>query len=239
MNWSMVSRSGCQAKANPHKIVQVLRWPDNSYESESKPCSLSGSKKYWSRYVLDLGLCLQNLLYQIDSRAWHLLVFCDNVSVSCKETDYCLPARSRSARKHTPVLAFGGWSSDWSIKAEPQFIFKMFCMKIWWLVFEILCLLGQSCWVQGIFGLSSLSYLCMCEERTSWFSEEGMSEKEKWPEQPLLSVNKSWSRKGGEWSGQAGLAKRNRHQGRREIVGLHSCIAQAYFVFNLKILSLI
>ena len=51
--------------------------------------------------------------------------------------NFCLRGRSRSARKHTPILAFGGWSSNWSIKAGPQFLFKMSCLQIWWLVFEI------------------------------------------------------------------------------------------------------
>ena len=70
----------------------------------------------------------------------------------------------KAARKHTPEFAFGGWSFDCSIKAQPQFLFKMSCMKFWWLVFEILFLQRQPCWVQVISGLSSLSFVYVCRE---------------------------------------------------------------------------
>ena len=77
----------------------------------------------------------------------------------------------KAARKHTPELAFGGWSS--SIKAQPQFLFKMSCMKFWWLVFEILCLQRQPCWVQVISGLSSLSLVQVWRESCALAGREG------------------------------------------------------------------
>ena len=147
-------------------------------------------------------------------------------------TSFCLRARSRSARKHTPVLAFGGWSSDWSIKAEHQFFLRCPAWKCGGWCLRFFACLGSHARSKEFLAWVAWA-TCACVKR-----ELPGSVKRGWVRGRSDQTN-HWSRKGGEWSGQAGLAKRNRHQGKRERVGLYSCIVQACCVFKLKILSLI